>query len=208
MKLKTLMLSSLAAAAASVATPAMAVTNFFTSFDSIPVASGGYVILPSAEGWLATGGDGIEIQNNAAGLPFSSPNLVELDSNNNSQMSRMLDAGNYTLTWYYSPRPNQPASTNPIVVSLDSLGMLFTNSGTGVANTSWMQYSSTFTLTSATMLRFTATGTNDSLGGYLDDIRLVGTAVPEPSTWAMLIFGFGLVGFVSRRRRSERLSFA
>lgn len=208
MKLKTLMLSSLAAVAAMTATPAMAVTNFFTSFDSIAVAPGNYVILPSAEGWLATAGDGIEIQNNAAGLPFSSPNLVELDSNNNSQMSRLLDAGVYTLSWYYSPRPGQPAETNPIVVSLDSLGTLFTNMGAGVGNTSWMQYSSTFTLTSSTMLRFTAVGTNDSLGGYLDDIRLVGTAVPEPSTWAMLIFGFGLVGFVARRRRNEGLAFA
>ena len=208
MKLKTLVTSSLLAVAATVATPAMAATNFFTSFDSIAVAPGGFIVVPSAEGWMATGGAGIEIQNNAAGLPFSSPNLVELDSHNNSQMSRMLEAGIYTLTWYYSPRPNQPAATNPIEVSLDSLGTLFTNTGAGVGNTAWMQYSASFTLLESTMLRFTATGTNDSLGGYLDDIRLVGSAVPEPSTWAMMLFGFGLVGFVARKRKNTRLSFA
>jgi PEP-CTERM motif len=34
-------------------------------------------------------------------------------------------------------------------------------------------------------------------------------AVPEPATWAMMIFGFGIVGFAMRRRSSSvRVSFA
>jgi hypothetical protein len=32
--------------------------------------------------------------------------------------------------------------------------------------------------------------------------------VPEPATWAMLIAGFGLVGYAARRRRSERATVA
>jgi len=35
-------------------------------------------------------------------------------------------------------------------------------------------------------------GNSDSLGGYIDDLTLRGTAVPEPATWAMMIAGFGL----------------
>lgn len=209
MKLKTLMLSSLAAIAATTATPAMAVTNFFTDFDSYSVPFGGYVIIPSVEGWTATAGDGIELQNHAAGTPFSSPNLVELDSNNNSEMSRMIDAGSYVLDWYYSARPGEAAETNPIRIIVDSVGSAaITLSGIGNTDTQWVHYQAFFTTQTSTFLRFRAEGTSDSLGGYLDNINLVGTAVPEPSTWAMLIFGFGLVGFVSRRRRSERLSFA
>lgn len=34
------------------------------------------------------------------------------------------------------------------------------------------------------------------------------TAVPEPSTWAMMIAGFGAVGFALRRRRKVAVSFA
>lgn len=37
------------------------------------------------------------------------------------------------------------------------------------------------------------------LGG--DYLRVI-TAVPEPATWAMLLTGFGLVGFAARRRRA------
>lgn len=32
------------------------------------------------------------------------------------------------------------------------------------------------------------------------------TAVPEPSTWAMMIFGFGLVGFFAYRRRTAAMA--
>jgi hypothetical protein len=45
-------------------------------------------------------------------------------------------------------------------------------------------------------LRFTSTG----VAFEFDDIAT--TAVPEPATWAMLIAGFGLVGFAARRRRA------
>ena len=36
----------------------------------------------------------------------------------------------------------------------------------------------------------------DSIAG-----RLAGGAVPEPSTWAVMILGFGIVGASVRRRR-------
>ena len=35
----------------------------------------------------------------------------------------------------------------------------------------------------------------------VDDIRALGTAVPEPATWALLIAGFGMVGASVRDRR-------
>lgn len=48
--------------------------------------------------------------------------------------------------------------------------------------------------------------------GVISGLRvgdLVGTAVPEPATWAMLIVGFGLVaGQIRRRRRSAPLAIA
>ncbi|NTZ43936.1 PEP-CTERM sorting domain-containing protein, partial [Altererythrobacter sp. SALINAS58] len=31
-------------------------------------------------------------------------------------------------------------------------------------------------------------------------------AVPEPTTWAMMLFGFGAIGFAMRRRSSDQSS--
>ena len=50
---------------------------------------------------------------------------------------------------------------------------------------------------------FHAVWNNASDGG--ESFFLVpASAVPEPATWAMLIIGFGMVGFAMRRRRAEQ----
>ena len=46
-------------------------------------------------------------------------------------------------------------------------------------------------------LRLTS-GTN----AFEIDNVAVNSAVPEPATWAMMLLGFGAVGFSARRRRS------
>lgn len=42
----------------------------------------------------------------------------------------------------------------------------------------------------------------DNVGIIIDNLSLSVAAVPEPSTWAMLILGFGVIGAASRRRRA------
>ena len=57
-------------------------------------------------------------------------------------------------------------------------------------------------------------GFEDILGGGdrdYDDLKFVfvnvgGGVVPEPATWAMLIAGFGLVGFAARRRKAAAIA--
>jgi PEP-CTERM motif len=47
-------------------------------------------------------------------------------------------------------------------------------------------------------------GLNISTGDRVDKILLEGVAVPEPSTWAMLIAGAGLLGATQRLRRKRK----
>lgn len=203
--MKKMLLLAAASLAGFAAAPAQAVTTFTTNFDSVAVPSGSYIIVNSVEGWTKSGvGDGIEIQNHAAGLPFSESNLVELDSNNNSAMSRAIDVGNYTLSFYYSARPNIPAASNGIDVLLNNVS-IFNVTGNGGSQTNWLPQSISFHANQGDILTFAAIGTSDSLGGYLDNVSL---AVPEPATWGLMILGFGLVGASTRRRAKTAVTYA
>jgi hypothetical protein len=42
---------------------------------------------------------------------------------------------------------------------------------------------------------------NQDIGNILDNVSV--TAVPEPTTWAMIILGFAAVGFMAYRRKSK-----
>ncbi|MBB5685487.1 PEPxxWA-CTERM sorting domain-containing protein [Sphingobium boeckii] len=45
-------------------------------------------------------------------------------------------------------------------------------------------------------------------GGFEVDNVTLGNAVPEPATWAMMLIGFGVVGYAMRRKVSVKTSFA
>ena len=48
------------------------------------------------------------------------------------------------------------------------------------------------------------TGFNDTLDGSATITETILTSVPEPSTWAMALIGFAIVGFAAHSRRLAR----
>lgn len=70
----------------------------------------------------------------------------------------------------------------------------------GFYNTSLVYNSNGFPSKDIVVDRVYAVRTNDAATVFVPQTTV--TAVPEPSTWAMLFAGFGLVGFAARRRRS------
>ena len=57
----------------------------------------------------------------------------------------------------------------------------------------------------ASQYTLTINGNNSGAGSLGGSITIRPSAVPEPATWAMMLFGFGAVGFAMRRRRSAGL---
>ena len=202
-------LAGVAAAVFGIAGSAQAATVvFFSTFNGLQPLNT-WSVVQSADGWTTTSGPGIELQNRVAGNPNTAALndvFVELDSHygpsgqNNSSMSRQItNAGSYLLEFLYSPRPGVSLQSNGIGVFLNNVQIPPTFEQAGGSQTSWSLKTIEFYAAANSTLTFSALGTSETLGGYVDDIKL--TAVPEPSTWAMMIMGFGTAGALLRRRR-------
>jgi hypothetical protein len=74
------------------------------------------------------------------------------------------------------------------------------------------RYRLSFNLGSAptTVLQFigNAVGQRDEEGFGIDNIKMTGTAVPEPGSPGLMIVGMGAIGVSRRRRHAMRIRFA
>lgn len=156
-------------------------------------------------GWKYDPGQVVEIRNNAVGTAQDGVNYVELDSTNNMDIWQTIatTAGQaYEISFYYSPRIDQPASTNGITVywndEVISIPEVITSAG-GSAN-DWARYAYiVFGNGADSTLKFSAKGTSDSFGGNIDNVAI--STVPLPG--AALMFGSALLGAGVLRRRKQ-----
>ncbi len=158
-------------------------------FEEPDIPYGTWDIYPESDfyltSWHVESGDGLEIQDHAAGDPHTGGQLAELDSNNSSviyQVINTVPGGEYNFKFWYSPRPNVPAGDNTIgaivqIVS-DSTILLSDTIGAdsaGSSETVWTLHEYNFIATEeTTIIKFADAGAiNNSYGGYLDDISVM-----------------------------------
>lgn len=97
-----------------------------------------------------------------------------------------------------------PAELDFYVGSGEGFGTLVFSTTAPAGAGTWQGVGGSFTAAS-NFVTLTIVNQNTVLGGNdfgLDDIALTGGTVPEASTWAMLVFGFGLVGMAARHRKA------
>ncbi|CAN5914139.1 hypothetical protein BH11PSE8_BH11PSE8_15380 [soil metagenome] len=176
------------------------------SFDDQVQSAGSWNVYQTVPGWTTTSGSGIEVRNSVAGNSYDGSNYVELDAYSNSSMSQTVTttAGAlYTLSFAYSAREGVSYESNPIQALWNGNAVAnVSGDGAGQSGNMWNVYSYNVIGTGHDTLTFAALGTSDTLGGSLDAVSLT-AAVPEPSTWALMLGGVGLIGFSLRRRTAR-----
>jgi choice-of-anchor C domain-containing protein len=111
----------------------------------------------------------------------------------------------YNVTFSISRNPDNGANPRNGFVTwtgASNQAFSFNNTSSTRSNMLWEQRTVQFTATStSTTLGFGAdpASSQNAFGPALDNVTIA--AVPEPSTWLMLLAGFGLVGGAMRRRK-------
>ncbi len=98
----------------------------------------------------------------------------------------------YTLTFWFEQSNALP---NGLVVTWNGTPLVSESNSVHA----YQQYSFNVLANGSDTLKFTAY--NNPSFAYLDDVSLNIAAVPEPSTWIMMILGFAGLGYLAHRRR-------
>jgi PEP-CTERM motif len=75
----------------------------------------------------------------------------------------------------------------------------------------WLEVATNLTGNNHTIQLFQANGLSGGPNDnwiFVSEVTFFGNAVPEPASWALMIAGFGLVGAVTRKRTTVRVSYA
>ncbi|CDG84684.1 PEPxxWA-CTERM sorting domain-containing protein [Janthinobacterium agaricidamnosum] len=128
-------------------------------------------------------------------------------------VSGLVSGQQYTLSFSYAAAQQSGFSGDnainywEVVLGQSAAQQTVSLSNTSQGFTGWKQASMTFTATDSTeLLSFMAKGGPNGAPPFmlLDSVSLV-SAVPEPSTWGMMLVGVGMLGFMVRRRRAAAL---
>jgi choice-of-anchor C domain-containing protein len=130
---------------------------------------------------------------------------IDLDGNGAGGISQSvtLADGEYQLSFYLGGNPDGGPATKDLNVSIDGITVpySFTNSGQTHGNMGYQLETFDFTITSptTTTLSFSSTdAAGNPWGPVVGEVSI--SAIPEPSSMALLLAGIGLVGTVARRR--------
>ena len=209
--LKIAALAALATAGTANAATELVVNGSFEN----NVISSSWATLSSVTGWTssASGNSAFEIQKGATQggqggfnpVAAAGTQYLELNAARQTSVSQSIATtagGTYTLSFAYSGRPDTPGGASSLMNVYWGSTLLTPTALIGTTSGVWQTYSQNVSaLGSSTLLRFESIGpvSAPTYGSYLDNVSVM-TAVPEPESYAMMLLGLGLLGFMARRK--------
>jgi hypothetical protein len=119
-----------------------------------------------------------------------------------------LAAGSYVLSFYLSGNPDGTPATKTVEVTIGNVVVPFTytlTAANSLANMNYVLETVNFTLNSAATIPLSfrsLDGDGSPWGPVIGDVS-ISAAVPEPTTWAMMILGFCGLSVMGYRRKSK-----
>lgn len=158
--------------------------------------------------WEVFGGGGFQKEDNAAwpGTPTPDGEYYAFIQNGGSvnQQFTAAASGMFVLDFLEAGRNDANFSGNQLYEVLLNGSPIFSGSTTsGQPFTAVTTDPFALIMGNLYSLSFHGMTLEGDQTAFIDDVRLSSAAIPEPSTWAMLLLGLGAVGFVMRRRRLE-----
>jgi len=139
-------------------------------------------------GWTRPDPANIELHRGVLGPAYSGEQYAELDSDWNDHTGNLngepastkvyqdistVPGKQYQLKFAFSPRPNTPASDNMLEVNWGGGNVVTLGPVAGGSGMNWTAYSYTVTASSdTTRIEFIDRGTADSLGTFVDDVKI------------------------------------
>ena len=141
----------------------------------------GYIVVGVSDGCIVLGGSG----GYSIVVPISPPSTVYFTLN--------LAAGNYAIAFDYNRQLYGPSGFD-----LKINGSTVESFADQAADNIWKTHTEAFTtLGGAVTFSFVTGHLAPNVGALIDNV----TVVPEPETYALMLAGLGLVGFMARRRK-------
>lgn len=166
-------------------------------------------------GWTVDNGDVNVVTgtfgSTAGNLAFDGKQYLDLigqTSTGGLSQTFATEAGKrYLLSFAFSHNLFGGSSTASGNYSVGSIAGSVTHVGGSTSDLKWNTFRKAFVAGEGptSKLSFSGVQSGDNAGLLIDAVSI--SAVPEPSTWAMLIIGFGVAGAALRRRRASA-SFA
>ncbi|MFD2166111.1 DUF642 domain-containing protein [Thalassotalea euphylliae] len=180
----------------------------------------GWDVFNIIPGWYTSYGNGIELQKGVVTASQDGFQHIELDSHrrngSNSMMTQTIDSlivgEEYVLEFFYKARTNNQNDNGINVYWHDaaanfdmSMDAIYAADGIRRDTPNWQKQTVSFRATSTSMnLSFASFGTQNTLGGLIDNVSLNHVAqVPEPSMIALMLLP---IGFLAVRKKKAKVT--